>query len=76
MASIDDTLERLFARVRSLPAARQEQAIEALSEIVEGDAYQLSEDERAVLEPALERAKRGELATDAEVDEALNKPWS
>jgi hypothetical protein len=29
-----------------------------------------------VLEPALERAKRGEFASDADVDEVLDKPWS
>jgi len=37
---------------------------------------QLSDEERAILEPALERAKRGEFASDAEVDEVLKKPWS
>jgi hypothetical protein len=29
-----------------------------------------------VIEPALERAKRGECASQAEVDEAINKSWS
>jgi hypothetical protein len=77
MAKADDTLERLFDKVRSLPSAGQERAIEALSEIVEHpDLYLLSEEERAILEPALERAKRGEFASEAEVDEAFTKPWS
>ena len=48
----------------------------ALTEIAEDDVYVLSDEERAILEPALERAKRGEFASDAEVDEVLNKPWS
>jgi hypothetical protein len=50
--------------------------LDVLTEIVDDEVYVLSEEERAILEPALERAKRGEFATDAEVDEVLNKPWS
>ena len=76
MATIQEKLEALFAKVRALPEERQQEAIFALTEIAEGDAYVLSDEERAILEPALERAKRGEFASDAEVDEALNKPWS
>ena len=33
------------------------------SEIVETEVYELSDDERAILEPALERAKRGDFAS-------------
>jgi len=76
MATIEEKLETLFAKVRTLPEDRQQQAIMALSEIAEEDVYILSDEERAILEPALERAKRGEFASDAEVDEAINKPWS
>ena len=47
-----------------------------MADIVEDEVYVLSEEELAVLEPALERAKRGEFASDAEVDEVLNKPLS
>ena len=43
---------------------------------METEVYELSEDERAILEPALERAKRGDIASEAEVNEALDKPWS
>jgi hypothetical protein len=49
--------------------------VEALSEIAQEETYRLSEDEQAVLGHALERAKRGEFASEAEVDEALNKRW-
>ena len=76
MATTEDKLENLFAKVRALPRARQELAVEALSEIAEVETYKFSDEERAVLEPALDRAKRGEFAPDADIDEALNKPWS
>ena len=51
-------------------------AVEALSEIADEKTYALSEDERAVLESALERTKRGEFASQADIDEVLDKPWS
>jgi hypothetical protein len=76
MPTTDEKLEHLFAKVRSLPPERQELAVEALSEIAEEGIYALSDDERAVLEPALERARRGEFASEAEADEVLKKPWS
>ena len=72
----EEKLETLFAKVRSLPKERQEYIAMALEEITEDNIYVLSDEERAILEPALERAKRGEFASDAEVDEVLNKPWS
>lgn len=76
VTTTEDELETLFAKVRALPRKRQQLVIAALSEIADEDIYILSEDERAMLEPALERAKRGEFASEAEVDEAINKPWS
>jgi hypothetical protein len=76
MVTIEDKLERLFTKVRALPKARQELAIAALSEIADEETYTLSDDERAVLDSALERAKRGEFASPADIDEVLNKPWS
>jgi hypothetical protein len=75
MPKTEEKLERLIVKVRTLPTARKRLAIEALAAITD-DTYVLSDDERGVLEPALERAKRGEFASDAEVDEVLNKPWS
>ena len=74
MATIEEKLEELFAKVRALPKERQEIAAKALAEITDEEVYILSEDELAVLKPALERARRGEFASDAEVDEVLNKP--
>jgi len=75
MATTEDKLQTLFTKLRTLPRARQELAVEALSEIAEEEPYNLSDDERAAVEPALERAKRGEFASDADVDEAFNKRW-
>ena len=72
----EDKLETLIAKVRALPKERQELAVEALSDIADEEAYALSDDENAVLKCALERANRGEFASDADVDEVLNKPWS
>ena len=76
MSRTEDKLEALFAKVRTLSRERKELAVVALSEIAGDETYQLSDDERAVLEPELEAAKRGEFASDEDVDEVLNKPWS
>ena len=76
MPTTEDKLESLFAKVRTLPKDRKVLAVQALSEIAEQDVYVLSDEERAVLEPELEAAKRGEFASHEEVDEVLNKPWS
>lgn len=75
MPKTEEKLERLIAKVRTLPTARKRLAVEALAAITD-DTYVLSDDECAVLEPALARAERGEFASDAEVDEVLNEPWS
>jgi hypothetical protein len=75
--TIQEKLEALFAKVRALPEARQLDAIEVLAEITEEaqEPYQLTEDELAVLRPALEDAKRGVNLIDIEDCEILNKPW-
>ena len=75
MSATNEKLETLFAKVRSLPAERQQAAIEALAYIA-AEPYELSEDELGVLRPALERAQRGEYASDDEVSELLGGPWS
>lgn len=74
MSTTREKLEALFAKVRTLPEPLQEAAAEALAEIVE-EPYQLSDDELAVLKPALERAQRGEVVPDSEVADLLDKPW-
>ena len=74
MSATNEKLETLFGKVRSLPKERQEAAIEALADIA-SEPYELSASELAVLKPALERAGRGEWASDAEVSELLDKTW-
>lgn len=76
MSTIEERLEELFAKVRKLPKERQEMAAFALAEIAEEEVYVLSDDELAVLEPALRDAERGENLTDAKTDDLLNKPWA
>lgn len=75
MSPTEEKLETLFAKVRALPKERQEQAIAALTDIAEGEVYVLSDEERAILEPALEEAERGENLSDAESDDLLTKSW-
>ena len=74
MNTIQEKLETLFDKVRTLSEERQQAAAEALSEIA-SESYALSEDELRVLRPALERAQRGEYAGEAEVSELLDKAW-
>lgn len=75
MPTTKEKLERVFARVRTLPEPRQEAALEALTEIAD-EPYQLSDEELSVLKPALERAKRGETVSDGDMAEVLDKPWT
>jgi predicted transcriptional regulator len=70
-----EKLEALFAKVRALPEPRQLALLEFLAEEIAEEPYQLSEDELAVLRPALERAQRGEFVPDEEVAELLDRPW-
>ena len=70
-------LEDAIEKVKTLPENRQLLAAEVLEDIISGsqEAFQIpAEDLPAVFEGA-EQAKRGEFASDAEVDELLNKPW-
>ena len=67
-----ERLEALFAKVRALPEPRQ---LALLVEEIAEEPYRLSEEELAVLRPALERAQRGEFVPDEEVAELLDKPW-
>jgi hypothetical protein len=76
MSSADEKLETLIVKLRALPEERKELAVEALAEIAEPDVYVLSDEERAVLEPALAEAQRGDNLIDADKADVLNKPWA
>lgn len=69
-----EKLEALFAKVRALPEPRQLALLEFLSEEVAGEPYVLSEEERAIIEPALADAKRGVNLVNIE-NLNLRKPW-
>lgn len=76
MSSTQEKLETLIAKIRALPEERKELAVEAPAEIAEPDVYVLSDEERAVLEPALAEALRGDNLIDADKADVLNKPWA
>ncbi|MFZ1104773.1 MAG: hypothetical protein WAN86_18310 [Hyphomicrobiaceae bacterium] len=74
MMTTQEKLEALFAKVRALPEPRQLALLEFLSEEVAGEPYVLSEEERAIIEPALADAKRGVNLVNIE-NLNLRKPW-
>jgi hypothetical protein len=64
-------LENAIAELRSLPSDVHDWAADALMHIVEiakQPVHHLSADERAVLDPSKAAVRRGEFATDAEVE--------
>ncbi|HEY5831092.1 MAG: hypothetical protein ACAH24_08665 [Hyphomicrobiaceae bacterium] len=71
-----EKLDTLVKKLGSLSEERKALAVEALEEIVDDRPYVLTEDERAILEPALAEAKRGENLVDADKLDLLNKPWA
>lgn len=74
MRNTEAKLEALFDKIRILPVERQQIAIDALTEIAD-EPYKLSEVERAVLYPALDRMRRGEFVPEDVATELLDKPW-
>ena len=69
-AHMTKLLDQAIAKVRELPEEEQERAAESLmvfAELAKQGAYKLSPEERA----AIEESRRGELATDEEVEAAF-----
>ena len=64
-----EQIEQILERVRTWPAERLEDAAAILLEMEQQDSsvYELSEEELAEIEVALEEADRGEFATDEEM---------
>jgi predicted transcriptional regulator len=64
-----EQIDAVFERVRTWPIERQEDAAEMLLTLEQQgtDVYELSDDEIAEIELALEEAERGEFATDEEM---------
>jgi hypothetical protein len=69
MGHISKRLEKVLEAVRQWPADRQEAAAEILEhmDVLETEPYELSPEERADLEEALDELRRGELAGDDDV---------
>jgi hypothetical protein len=68
-----DLLDEAVAKVRRLPAARQQEAAEILMEIAEQDSseHRLNTEQRAELRRRL--AEPPEYASDAEVEEVFDR---
>jgi hypothetical protein len=70
-----EQIEEIFARVRTWPIERQEDAASILLRMEEQgiEPYELDEDERREIEAALAEADRGEFASDEEVEAVFNR---
>ena len=64
MRDNNDELDVLVAKARRLPSEQQAMIVEMLREAIE-EPHPLSDDELAILLPALEEARRGEGLSDA-----------
>ena len=66
-------LDQAIAKVRELPEEEQERVAESLmvfAELAKQGVYKLSSEERAALEESKAQVRRGEFATDEEVEAA------
>jgi DNA-binding protein H-NS len=68
-------LEQAIEKVRRLPKEQQEYAAEVIEQIAEAgeEVYALSDEERRVLQEALDELDRGEVASEAEVRAVFDK---
>jgi hypothetical protein len=69
-------LDEAIAKVRQLPEEEQERAAESLmvfAELAKQGVYKLSPEERAAIDASKAQVRRGELATDAEVEAAYTR---
>lgn len=70
---MSDLFDQAIAKVRELPEEDQERAAHSLlvfAELAKQGAYPLSTAERSALEESKAQVRRGDLASDAEVDAA------
>ena len=69
-------LDEAIAKVRELPEEEQERAARSLmilAELAKQGAYGLTSEERAAIEESKAQARRGEFATDEEVEAAYRR---
>jgi hypothetical protein len=75
MTTARTLIDTLADRAKRLPEERQRRIAEALREMLD-EPYVLSDDELAVLRPALADARAGSGLSDADTDDILNTPWA
>ena len=69
-----DLMDKALAAIGRWPASRQNEAAEMLLALDRlGASYTASPDELAAIDQALAQVQRGEFATDAEVEAALQR---
>jgi len=69
-------LDQAIAKVRELPEEEQERAAQSLlifAELAKQGAYKLTAEERAALAESKAQIRRGEFATDEEVEAAYSR---
>lgn len=69
-------LDQAIAKVRELPEEEQERAAQSLmvfAELAKQGAYKLTAEESAILAESKAQVRRGELATDEEVEAAYSR---
>jgi hypothetical protein len=69
-------LDQAIAKVRELPDEEQERAAQSLlifAELAKQGAYKLTTEERAALAESKAQVRRGEFATDEEVEAAYSR---
>jgi len=71
-------LTEVLRKVAELPEERQDDAAHVLLRMLESDAsrYRLSDDQLREVGLAIAEVDRGEIASDAEVDEVLHRSWA
>ena len=70
---MSDLFDQAVAKVRELPEEEQERAAQSLlvfAELARQGAYQLSPNERAAIEESKAQVRRGEFASNEDVDAA------
>jgi hypothetical protein len=74
---MNKALERALGKVLRLPQDQQDIAAELLEQVAAAASgpYELSDDERTIVQTALTRANRGEFASDEAVTSVLRRPW-
>ena len=71
-------LEDAIRKIKDLPDDRQAYAAEVLEQIAAASGngkFVVPEEHRAAVLEGLEQARRGDFASDEEVDAVLRRPW-